>query len=718
MIYQLKQVNESNKMLVGGKAYALAKLANHSIKIPKSICLGVSAYKRFVRDTELVGCIQMEFHRKDISQMRWEEMWDASLRIQNMFQTTNWPAELRDEIINAVEPGFGTQPVVIRSSAPGEDTNKTSFAGLHESYVNIRGIKSILEHIKLVWASLWSDAALMYRRELGLEVETSQMAVLIQELITGESSGIVFSQSPVDASQAVIESVYGLNQALVDGSIEPDRWNLDRKSGAILSCQAAVKTKMMIPGKHGLDMVILPSAKIEKPCLEAKQVQQIFQLSQKLESLFQEPQDVEWTIRQDMPYTLQSRPITIKTGDPRNWYMSLRRSFEDLQNLKSDIQDKLIPQMIREGEMMTNMDITQLSNKELQREIERRKEVYKKWQDIYWDKFIPFAHGVRLFGQFYNQAIKPEDPYEFLELLANTPMLSTRRNDMLEQLAQRLRESPALIDNLRHHPERLDENFKQQLQDFLDGYGNQAWGLADTPEFHDNLINLLLEMAAAPPKTKKTVTKTIASLERQYLSFFPKDKQDYASEILKLARVSYQLRDDDNIYLGRIENGVITALQEFLHRTKKQSESQRDFMNYEEMLASLKKIKESSLRGLTTYISDPAFVVKARQLTGQPTSGGLATGRARVISEPQQLFEIKSGEILVCDSIDPNMTFVIPIVTAIVERRGGMLIHGAIIAREYGIPCVTGIPEATSLIKTGFDLTVDGFTGIVTIHTE
>jgi pyruvate,water dikinase len=83
--------------------------------------------------------------------------------------------------------------------------------------------------------------------------------------------------------------------------------------------------------------------------------------------------------------------------------------------------------------------------------------------------------------------------------------------------------------------------------------------------------------------------------------------------------------------------------------------------------------------------------------------------------EPSELFHFKAGDILVCDAVDPSMTFVVPLAAGIVERRGGMLIHGSIIAREYGIPCVTGIPQATSLIHTGDSVTVDGYLGIVII---
>ena len=107
--------------------------------------------------------------------------------------------------------------------------------------------------------------------------------------------------------------------------------------------------------------------------------------------------------------------------------------------------------------------------------------------------------------------------------------------------------------------------------------------------------------------------------------------------------------------------------------------------------------------------------LRARQLTGQPAGPGISKGPARVILETSDLSEFKSGEVLVCDAVDPNMTFVVPLATGVVERRGGMLIHGAIIAREYGLPCVTGVADATLLIKTGDQLTIDGYLGIVTI---
>jgi pyruvate,water dikinase len=85
------------------------------------------------------------------------------------------------------------------------------------------------------------------------------------------------------------------------------------------------------------------------------------------------------------------------------------------------------------------------------------------------------------------------------------------------------------------------------------------------------------------------------------------------------------------------------------------------------------------------------------------------------VEDVESLHGFQPGEVLVCDAVDPNITFVVPMAAAVVERRGGMLIHGAIIAREYGLPCVTGVPQATALIRSGDRLTVDGYLGIVTL---
>jgi len=86
-----------------------------------------------------------------------------------------------------------------------------------------------------------------------------------------------------------------------------------------------------------------------------------------------------------------------------------------------------------------------------------------------------------------------------------------------------------------------------------------------------------------------------------------------------------------------------------------------------------------------------------------------------VVRSTDDLGLFRAGEVLVCDAIQPTMTHLVPLAAAVVERRGGMLIHGAIIARELGVPCVNGVARAAELLEDGTVVTVDGYLGIVTV---
>jgi pyruvate,water dikinase len=165
----------------GGKACALAALLRAGVEVPHGIVVTTHAYRRFLASTGLRERIALELRRKEIADMRWEELWDASLRVRNFFLTTGLPDDLRTALTQGLRTGGLTEvPLAVRSSAPGEDAASASFAGIHESYVNVRGEESVLHHIKLVWASLWSDGALLYRRELKLDPQRSAMAVVVQ----------------------------------------------------------------------------------------------------------------------------------------------------------------------------------------------------------------------------------------------------------------------------------------------------------------------------------------------------------------------------------------------------------------------------------------------------------------------------------------------------------------------------------------------------------
>lgn len=710
---------------VGGKAMALARLAREGLAVPHTLCIPTGVYRYFIEAAGLQERVLKELNRKPLKEMRWEEIWDCALRVRNMFLTTELPLEMADVLGVAVADAFGENPVAVRSSAPGEDGSQASFAGLHESYLNVRGPSEILNHIRMVWASLWSDAALLYRQELGLDTRTSTMAVVIQALEAGSRSGVFFGVSPNDHEQSVLEAVYGLNQGLVDGAIAPDRWIIERASGRIADHTAPERQQRLVPGNFGVDTEPLPLSLAQRPPLDPDEVARVVSAGRQAEILFGSPQDVEWTFTEKGLVILQSRPITsgdgTATGDKRAWYLSLHRSFENLKVLEAKITDRLIPAMIEAAGDMAATNLTALSEAELAAEIEHRRSVNDHWVQVYWADFIPFAHGMRLFGQFYNDTLQPEDPYEFMRLLEKSDLVSVRRNRMLAEMAQMVREDERLRKRLRDGEGLLPgHDFERLLTSFIDQFGDltcPVTGGTQCRQGSDAVIRIVVELSGSTKRPlNDTAGQDAAQIQEHFLSRFEGERRKYALAMLELGRKSYKLRDDDNIYLGRIEAQLYAALREARSRLALAEEGQLSQAHRHQLETALAGFElEAAETGRKKTI--PNSRLKARQIVGQPAGPGLASGTARVIQSHDELLDFKRDEILICDSVDPNMTFIVPLAAAVVERRGGMLIHGAIIAREYGIACVTGVADATDLIHTGDVVTVDGFLGLVTLGT-
>jgi len=727
--YLLSEISRDSKVF-GGKATALKRLQEAGLRLPATLCISTEAYKQFVSGSSMQEKIQLELHRKKFSDMRWEEIWDAALRIRNLFLRQDLPEKLAREIGWAVEEHFSENPVVVRSSAPEEDAAATSFAGLHESFVNIRSTGPILEHVKLVWASLWSDRALLYRQELDLDFARSSMAVVVQELISGEVSGITFSINPADASEGVVEAVYGLNQGLVDGEVEPDRWVFHRKEETIKEHYTPRREKFMAPRGDDVILTGLPENKSLQPPLSPKEAAAIYRKAKQIENVFSKPQDVEWTRLGSDLFILQSRPVTARQDgdkdDKRGWYLSLQRSEDNLKKLRLKIEQVHLPAMKSEAAELAATDLETLPDKELAGELEHRQQVKEKWTAVYWEDFIPFAHGMRLFGKFYNDTVSPADPFEFVELLSNVPLLSKNRNKALRKIGAYVQQHPDLQQAIAAGggSNITDVEFTRQMKEFISLYGDPFCGTYSDrtcDASRSELLNVIVQMARSSTTQEESrigQETDKADLEAAFFARFTEGaKRARAESLLDLARASYRLRDDDNIVLGRVEEQFFRALQEGRRRLQENHVEGAADLDDSEVIRSLvdRNYKPGSKKQKKTPSGQDNRYMKARQLLGQPAGPGIGRGRARVIDSAKDLALFKKGEVLVCDAVDPNMTFVVPLAAGVVERRGGMLIHGAIIAREYGIACVTGVPDAAALIHTGDEVTVDGYLGIVTV---
>lgn len=729
LLIPLEAIRETDRAIVGGKAANLARLAGSGFTVPRGWCLTTLAYEEFVLQARLVEPMRMELGRKPLDDMRWEEIWDAALRIRGLYLGRPLSARLRSVMSEVVRALGESTELAVRSSAVGEDSVNRSFAGLHESILGVRGQRALEDAVKVVWASLWSDASLLYRRELGLDPALSRMAVLVQEVIHANRSGVAFARDPRDPGKpyAIVESVPGTCRLLVDGELDPDRWELHRYSGEIVSWRRGRRDD-----------------RDEAPLLEPQDLRQILTTVMSIETRFGWEPDVEWTGRGADFTVLQARPITHRAADPdseRRWYLSLRPNDGRLRSLRDRVAEELIPQLERDGDALADEDLESLDAVGLAASIDRRAECLTLWKQIYWVEFIPFAHGVRRLATYYNDAVQPEDPYEFVGLLRDQPLRASERNRALERLARNLSEDPSLrsgIETLLGEPnEALDwDSLRRRLTgaspdagrflEALDALSRTHLDIAyDKTRMRDRPATLLRNLLQLSRRRGTGVVRppapSPAQLEQRLFDAVGEGRRDEAEEILETGRISWKLRDDDNLLVARIESQLLRALQLAANRLRTDGRILGGEARTEHA-----ELVASALRDASTTVTLPAPAEPAapparpagqtpRQLVGQPAAPGVSTGRVRLVRCNEDLAAFQEGEVLVCDAIQPTMTHLVPLSAAIVERRGGMLIHGAIIARELGIPCVNGVHDATAVLDNGALVTVDGHLGLVVV---
>lgn len=739
--------------LVGSKTRNLFLASNKGFKIPCSFCITTQAYKKFIEHNNLFSIIDLEIFKKPFEEMRWEEMWDASLRIRSAFLKSEIPSEIQSEIIKQILEFGDDSKFSVRSSSPAEDSEKNSFAGIHESYTNVQGIEKILESIKLVWASLWSDRAILYREELELDSLKSSIAVLIQIMEKQPVSGLAFSKDPTGSeNNLIIEVVGGYLSNLVDNIKVGEKWVVQSDNHNIIQHIQPEETK-----------------KLNLSLLNSEELEYIITQTKKIEDAFGFSADIEWTGKDNNFTVLQVRPITSieDSNEERKWYLTLTPNFERLKQLSDRVENDLIPQLENEGKRLALVKPQGMKKDLLADKIKERADIYFKWKKIYWDDFIPFAHGIRNFGTYYNDLVKPKNPYEFMEILKTDDLLASERNRQFKSLSLLLKNDQSLnskieylinnqikskelfadLDELNQTRTSLEfvKNFKSLLNDHLDlMYENRSfkdhpelilrniWELSKKESEIDNesqikkvnpIKELNLETSVEENQHKISTNKNQKKSYLEKLYFAAGESRfEEVNEVLRIGKLSWKLRDDDNILLGKLENQLLIFLNRgceiLINEGRMESKEYliledwktiyNALLDFENSPVSIKKKKMEVKNRL-----EPNF--KPRQLTGQPSSPGIVSGLARIINSFDDFYKLKSGEILVCDAIQPQMTFLVSLASGIVERRGGMLVHSSIIAREMGIPAVNGISKATELINDGDLVTVNGYLGLVVI---
>ena len=208
--------------------------------------------------------------------------------------------------------------VAVRSSAVDEDGLDASFAGMHESYLGVRGERALADAVELCLESFVSERALEYRRLRGLPSAPERLAVLVQWLVPADSSGVVFGANPVTGArdEIVINASWGLGESIVGGTVTPDTWIVGRDGAGPIGAIVSDKRRMTVAVPGGTAEVGVPSRLAAMPALDEQQARSTAALALDLEQEMGWPVDAEFAFGRGELFLLQCRPITTLQGDP------------------------------------------------------------------------------------------------------------------------------------------------------------------------------------------------------------------------------------------------------------------------------------------------------------------------------------------------------------------------------------------------------------------
>ncbi|MCB9091849.1 MAG: phosphoenolpyruvate synthase [Halobacteriovoraceae bacterium] len=300
--------SESEKYIVkkrtGGKGGNLYILSQMGANVPKWAVIGSHIFSNFKKKNDLVSKFESVLHDSSDFSLKAET-------IEKIILNTNLDPETVTLVERAMEI-IQAELYAVRSSAVDEDSSQHSFAGQLSSYLYLKSKENLIEALKKCWASAYSERSLSYRVHNHLEHIDIDVAVVIQEMINPEVSGVVFTGNPVNqkGNEIVINSVFGVGEGLVSGLIDGDTFIVDKHEQKIISSEIAEKEKKLTLDDSGEGIKEVELKNPSEKTLSDEQITEIAQLAQKIEAFYHYPQDIEWAIKDGKLYVLQARPIT------------------------------------------------------------------------------------------------------------------------------------------------------------------------------------------------------------------------------------------------------------------------------------------------------------------------------------------------------------------------------------------------------------------------
>lgn len=320
-IYNWDEASQSGVQQVGGKGRNLGRLARYGFKVPKGGVLTTQAYEEFIEQNRLQDLIRNISKSPSTGNIDEAEFREKLVRLRKKITESAIPQLIVDDlIIKLSNLGILERPLAVRSSASAEDSMNMSFAGIHESFLNILGIENILVAIKECYASLWTPRAVAYRQKMDIKDSEMSQAVVIMEMVEAQSAGVAFTCDPQTGREDIfaVNANFGLGESVVNGAIEPDTYYIDtsayRAVPGLKAKKLGSKQGMTKTGAGGGTHFVQCDNLASQQVLSDKNIEKLGLLLMRVfESLgdCEEHQDVEWAFDGQDFILLQARPVTV-----------------------------------------------------------------------------------------------------------------------------------------------------------------------------------------------------------------------------------------------------------------------------------------------------------------------------------------------------------------------------------------------------------------------
>lgn len=308
MILDFNEIKKEDVLVAGGKGANLGEMTSAKINVPSGFVITADAYRDFLKVNGIDILIENGI-KKSVDDKR--KLLNEAEHFRGKIKSGKFPERLENAIREKYFNHGNNTRVAVRSSATAEDLPDASFAGQQETYLNVQGIESVLNAVRNCYASLWGNRAVSYRFHQGYDQTSVSIAVVIQEMIESEKSGVLFTVNPVNKkeNEMQINASFGLGESVVSGRVTADSYIID-KSGKIAQVNIGSKETQIIYGDKETVEVAVSSDKRKTRALNDREILELMKCGLEIEKHYRMPMDIEWAIKNDIVYILQARAIT------------------------------------------------------------------------------------------------------------------------------------------------------------------------------------------------------------------------------------------------------------------------------------------------------------------------------------------------------------------------------------------------------------------------